>query len=96
METWNLQTLSNQCYDELRRRGVTLEVSTDFESSQKAMAEIVGKRSFTPGADTAKSDPMGRNSFWLFIRKDDDLIGGACANYYVLPAELHFKVTLTE
>ncbi len=77
---------SQQCLNGIGQLGYEVEISTDFELAQKEMNKL-GKHEFSPMLMAQANDFTSANCFWMFLKRDGRIIGGACAKYDDLERE---------
>ncbi len=70
----------------LEEAGLTVHMTSDFEEVELAIRDI-GKSYLTPKMDPTNNDFTEENSFWLFLMKDGEYVGGVAARHDILRTE---------
>lgn len=84
--TMPLMKFSAQCLQELEKKGLTLEESSDFSNCERRM-QAIGKRSITPMISSDYNDLSMDDAVWLLLKKDGKDIGGVAARIDSLYSE---------
>lgn len=86
MDKLSLIKAASSYLGELSRDGIEVEACTDFDKVPE-LAALAGRDYQLPTFQVHRVDPTAGRFFWLFMRKEGELIGGAAAQLQELGAE---------